>query len=50
MDALPAENTLEEIKPVSDDIEEKLERLRKRELLPSNVLIEMCEQVTLCIC
>lgn len=45
MDALPADNNLEEIQPVSDDIEERLQRLRNRELLPASALIELCEQV-----
>ena len=45
MDALPDENTLKTIKPVSDDFEERLERLRNRELLPAGVLIELCEKV-----
>ena len=45
MNILPAEDTLKEIKPVSDDIEERLERLRRKELLPANVLIELCDKV-----
>lgn len=45
MDILPAENTLKDIQPVSDDIEERLEKLRRRELLPADVLIELCEKV-----
>lgn len=45
MDILPAEDTLKEIQPVSDDIEERLEKLRRRELLPANVLIELCDKV-----
>ena len=45
MDALPDENTLKTIKPVSDDFEQQLERLRNRELLPAEVLIELCEKV-----
>lgn len=45
MDFLPAEDTLKEIQPVSDDIEERLEKLKRRELLPADVLIELCEKV-----
>lgn len=45
MDILPAEDTLKEIQPVSDDIEERLEKLRRRELLPADVLIELCDKV-----
>lgn len=45
MDVIPADNTLEDIQPVSDDIEERLERLRNRELLPASVLIELCDKV-----
>ena len=45
MDALPADNNLEEIQPVSDDIEERLQRLRNREQLHASALIELCEQV-----
>ena len=45
MDILPAEDTLKEIQPVSDDIEERLEKLKRRELLPADVLIELCEKV-----
>ena len=47
MDILPAENTLKDIQSVSDDIEERLEKLRRRELLPADVLIELCEKVLL---
>jgi len=49
MNILPAEDTLKEIKPVSDDIEERLERLRRKELLPANVLIELCDKVVLVV-
>ena len=45
MDSLPAEDTLKEIQPVSDDIGERLEKLKRRELLPADVLIELCEKV-----
>ena len=40
-------NTLKDIQSVSDDIEERLEKLRRRELLPADVLIELCEKVLL---
>lgn len=49
MNSLPAEDTLKEIQPVSDDIEERLEKLKRRELLPANVLIELCEKVLLAV-
>lgn len=48
MDVLPDENTLAEILPVSDDLDERIERLKKRELLPADVLLKMCEQVGSC--
>ena len=47
MEALPDENTLKPIEPVSDDIEEQLEKLRNRELLPADVLIALCDKVFL---
>lgn len=46
MEALPAENTLAPIKPVSDDLDEQIERLKNRELLPAEVLIELCDRVS----
>lgn len=49
MDVLPAEDTLKEIQPVSDDIEEQIEKLKRRELLPANVLIELCEIVSIIV-
>ena len=45
MDVLPDENTLKDIQPVSDDMDEQLEKLKRRELLPANVLIELSEKV-----
>ena len=45
MDVLHDENTLKDIQPVSDDMDEQLEKLKRRELLPANVLIELCEKV-----
>lgn len=45
MDAIPADDTLAPIQPVSDDLDEQLERLKNRELLPANVLMELCERV-----
>ena len=47
MDVLPDDDTLAPIQPVSDDLDEKLERLKNRELLPANVLIELCDRVGL---
>ena len=47
MEALPDENTLKPIEAVSDDIEEQLEKLRNRELLPADVLIALCDKVFL---
>ena len=47
MEALPDENTLKPIEPVSDNIEEQLEKLRNRQLLPASVLIELCDKVYL---
>lgn len=47
MDAIPADDTLAPIQPVSDDLDEQLERLKNRELLPANVLMELCERVGL---
>ena len=46
MDILPNENTLAEIRPIGDDLDERIERLKKRELLPAKVLLEMCETVS----
>ena len=49
MDVLPDENTLTEINPVGDDLDERIERLKKRELLPADVLLQMCETVFYCV-
>ena len=49
MDVLPNENTLTEIRPVGDDLDERIERLKKRELLPADILLQMCETVCCCV-
>ena len=45
MDVLPNDNTLAKIMPIGDDLDERIERLKKRELLPVDVLLQMCETV-----
>ena len=50
MDALPDDNTLAPIQSVTDDLDAMIERLKNRELLPAEVLIDLCEKVGITLC
>ena len=50
MEALPDDNNLTTIQSVTDDLDAMIERLKNRELLPAEVLIDLCEKVGLSLC